>query len=460
MKLLKTIVYLKYRGAVLIISMIFILIFSALGISMAIFSGTNVQLASNQHKVDRALASAESGVEVMRYWLISVTMPSSTPPANYLSTIVNNLQSDLDANSISNITVDSDGSIQPVTLDSASGQTFDGQMLIDAGQPNILKSYTTGGSGQITRTIRVCYDIEAYEYPIFDYGMATKGPVLFNGNPTIRGINSNSEADIFIESQGDDLALLVTGNTNFDGDISIAKSDANAVFLGDVLIGGDHGQPAIDNHVSTGVAAPEFPVPDTEHFLQYATGGIIDSSTDISDSMTLTNATIAAGTDPCFAGNIIIEGILLIEAPNIVTFSRNLALNGMIVGDGADVDNPGTNKISFLGNFATNPYPPGAEFDAIRSETGSSILAPGFGASFQGNFSALGGVMAVSGAHFSGNVNALIKGTIINYSDNPTTVMGNATLNFDRSDDIKVPAGFDLRRVLTYDSSSYEEIVP
>jgi hypothetical protein len=50
--------------------------------------------------------------------------------------------------------------------------------------------------------------------------------------------------------------------------------------------------------------------------------------------------------------------------------------------------------------------------------------------------------------------------TIINYSENPTTIEGNATLNFDRSDDIKIPAGFDLIRVLTYDSSSYEELVP
>jgi hypothetical protein len=32
-------------------------------------------------------------------------------------------------------------------------------------------------------------------------------------------------------------------------------------------------------------------------------------------------------------------------------------------------------------------------------------------------------------------------------------------LNFDRSDDIKVPAGFDLLRVLKYDPSSYEELV-
>jgi hypothetical protein len=440
--------------------MVFVLIFSALAVSMATLSGTNVQLASNQHKVDCAFASTESGQEAMRYWLTNVEIPSSTPPSDYFGAIVSTLQYDLDANNISNITVYNDGSIPPVALHSASGQNFEGEILIDANDLNILQVYATGGSGQITRTIRVNYDIEPYEYPIFDFGMATKGPIHFLGNPTITGINSNNEADIFIDSQNTNLTMLVTGNTNFDGDISIGNSTGVVDFWGDVQIGGDYGETAIDNHVTIGVETPEFPLPDTQHFLQYVTpGNVINSSTDLSSDsgMTLTNARIAPGTDPNFLCNVIIEGILYIEQPNIVTFSRNLALKGMIVGDG-DAYNPGTNSISFCGNFETHPYPSGAEFDAIRHEVGSSIVAPGFSASFTGNFAALGGVMAVSGVHFSGNVNALVEGTILNYSENPTTVMGNATLNFDRSNNIKVPAGFDTHRILTYNPASYEEI--
>jgi len=446
------------RGAVLIISMIFVLIFSALAVSMATLSGTNVQLASNQHKVDCAFASTESGQEAMRYWLSDVEIPSSTPPSDYFGAIVSTLQYDLDANNISNISVLNNGSILPVMLDSATGQGFKGEILIDANNTNVLQVYATGGSGQITRTIRVHYDIEPYEYPIFDFGLATKGPVHFLGNPTITGINSNSEADIFVDSQNNNLAVLVTGNTNFDGDITVGNTLANVDFWGDVQIGGDSGQAAIDNHVTIGNETPEFPVPDTQHFEQYATGDVIDSSTDLSNSMTLTNSTIKAGTDPNFVGNIIIEGILYIEQPNIVIFSHNVDSRGMIVAEG-DPDDAGTNSMTFLGNFATNPVPPGVQFDAIRQETGSSILAPAFAVTFAGNFSALSGVMAVSGVHFSGNVNAIVEGTIINYSDNPTTVMGNAILNFDRSNDIKVPAGFDTHRILTYNPASYEEIV-
>jgi len=450
--------WLNRRGAVLIISMIFVLIFSALAVSMATLSGTNVQLASNQHKVDCSRASTESGQETMRFWLNRVEIPSSTPPSNYFGILVGIVQNDLAANNITNVTLFNDGSIPPVALDSANGQGFEGELLIDANNANILHVYSTGSGSEIMRTIKVQYDIEPYEYPIFDFGLATKGPVHFLGNPTVTGINSNSEADIFIDSQSNNVAMLVTGNTNFDGDISIGNSSADAHFWGDVKIGGDTGQTAIDNHVTKGVETPEFPLPDTQHFLQYATGDIIDSSTDISNHMTLTNAKIAAGTDPNFLGNIIIEGILYIEQPNTVIFSRNVALNGMIVGDGDAYSNPVTNSISFLGNFATNPYPAGVQFDAIRQETGSSIVAPGFAASFSGNFAALGGVMAVSGARFSGNVSAVVKGTILNYSEDPTIIEGNSTMNFDRSDNITVPAGFDTHRILTYNPASYEEL--
>ncbi|MHC4678528.1 MAG: hypothetical protein ACYTEK_07500, partial [Planctomycetota bacterium] len=60
--------------------------------------------------------------------------------------------------------------------------------------------------------------------------------------------------------------------------------------------------------------------------------------------MILTNATIAAGTNPLFKGSVTIEGVLVVESPNVVTFGRNVALQGLIVAE-SDVDNPGTNRI-------------------------------------------------------------------------------------------------------------------
>jgi hypothetical protein len=439
--------------------MIFVVIFSALAISMATVSGTNAQLASNQHKVDCALGSAESGLDVERYWLDTVTFPSDTPENKYFSTIMNTLEANMDANSITNIVLKKNfGTIDPVTLDSTTGQTFSGQMAISNTNPYILEVSSTGGNASITRTIKVNFEIEPYEWPIFNFGLATKGPINYTGNPTTLVAAEAWEADIYVESSGSATALDVVGNTQFMGDIMIGNPAANVNFGADVIIDGDHNQDAIDNHVHIGVDPVAFPEPDTARFIPYATGDVINSSTDLNTyGNSLINCSIAAGTNPVFPKSVIIQGILYIESPNVVIFIQNVALEGIIVGAGDPTVDPATDRIDFLGNFASGPYPAGVEFDAIRQEEGSSIVAPGFAASFQGNFSTLEGVVALSGVVFSGNVNAMIQGTIINYSDQPMVIEGNATMTFDRAASTKVPAGFDTLRVLNYDPSSYNE---
>lgn len=442
------------QGAALIISLIFVVLFSALAISIATQTSANVQIAHNQRKVSRAFANSESGLEVVHYWLDRVIIPSSTPSSDYYDAIVDYIQNDLQTNGINGTVLYDDGSVPAVSLDSVVTSNFEAQVSRVPGNDNVVQVDVTGRYGDITRTVRVNFALEPYEHPIFNFGLATRGPLTFTGNPTLRGANALWEADVYVESFNSDTAVSVGGNTNFDGDISIGNPDADVDLVGDVLIAGDQGQTAIDNHVFAGVEPTDFPVPDTAHFRQYATGDVVDSSTDLSKGMTLNNATIVAGTNPCFEGSVIAQGILLIESPNIVTFGRNIELRGIIVAEG-DLENPGSDALIFCGNFGTAPYPSDSEFDAIRDETGSSIIAPGFAASFQGNFSTLDGVMAVSGVHFSGNASAIVKGTIINYSDQPAVVEGNATMEFDRIDSTRVPSGFDTHRVLSYDPSSY-----
>jgi len=402
----------KQQGAVLILSMAFILVCSALAVSMAAISGTNARLASSRREAASALASAASGLEASRYWLSRVVMPSSTPPSAYFTTIVNALQNNLAGSSISNIALSQTGFISSAQARSPASQCFTGQILVNPANPSVLQVYSTGGGGRVTRTVGVRFDVKPYKHPIFNFGIATRGPLNCAGNLTVRGVNSAWKANVYVESP---------------------------------------------NNLTPAVDPVEFPVPDTGRFRQYATGRTIDSSSDLSQDMVLTNTAIAAGTNPHFGGRVTIEGILLIESPNVVTFGRDVALHGLIVA-GSGLDDSGTNKIDFCGGFSSGPYPNRAEFDAIRSEVGSSILAPGFAASFKGGSSTLEGVVAVSGASFCSNVNAVIKGTIINYSQSPFDIEANAVIDFDRQASARVPAGFDFLRVLTCNPFSYEEL--
>jgi len=77
MKPINKIICQKRRGAALIISMIFVLIFSALAVSMASLSGNNIQIASNQHKVNSALSAAHSGLECGKYVVATVILEST-----------------------------------------------------------------------------------------------------------------------------------------------------------------------------------------------------------------------------------------------------------------------------------------------------------------------------------------------------------------------------------------------
>lgn len=447
----------KRNGFALIVSMIFVLVFSAFAMAMFSASGTNMQIAGNQHKAGQAFANAESGLEVMRFWLNRIKMPASTPVEYYFPTILHDLREDLAVNEVTRLHPHYDGTIPAVDVQSGNGGTFSVEMHMDTTDPTVLQLSVTGSYEGINRTIRVNYNVAAYEYPIFNFGLATKGPLQFEGNPTLVGANAEWEADVFVESPSNAVALSVTGNTNFDGDITISNPSATVDFGADILIGGEQGQDAIDNHVSIGAEAPEFPIPDTDRFRAFATGDVIDATTDVNSSMTIVNGYIPAGTNPTFGGSVTIQGILFIEQPNIVNFTKNVDLQGMIVADG-DIEAPGTNAINVQGNFGTGGYPAGAEFDAIRQEVGSSIVAPGFSASFTGNYATIEGVVAISGVEFSGNANAVVKGTIINYSDEPAVIEGNTMMTFDRSNSPTIPAGFDTHRILNYSPPSYSVI--
>jgi len=442
------------EGGALITCAIVLVVATVLALGIAAMSGANTEIADNQRGANQAFAGAESGLEVTRYWIAQIRMPSSTPVAAYLSTAISDLQTELAARGVSCFSFNNDGSIPAVVLDASANQAFSGQLSVDPTDPAVLRLCITGTSHDAARTIRVNYRIEPYRFPIFNYGIATRGAIQFPRNPTFTGLTENWEADIYIESAASVLAFQAGGNCNFDGDIDIGNPLGLADFGGAVQIAGEYGQTAIDNHITIGADPVEFPVPETTRFQTYATGPVIGPTTNLANSMTLVNASIQAGANPTFLGNVTIQGILFIEAPNVVRFTQNVSQQGIIVASG-DVSNPAANRISFEGNFASGPYPAGTPFDALRREQGSSIVAPGFGVSFSGNFSSVNGVLAASGLDFSANASATVKGTLISYSSNATVVDGNISMSFDRAQMAEIPAGFDLLRVLVYDPASY-----
>jgi hypothetical protein len=325
---------------------------------------------------------------------------------------------------------------------------------------NTLQMDVTGRNDQIARTLRVNFNIGSRRHPVFDYGVATKGPLSLTGNARIQGVNSTDEANVYIESLDELLALSMIGNSQIEGDVSVVNSIAYATVLGNSSIGGEIGQDAIDNHVFFGVDSVSLPTPDTSTFGTYATN-IVDASTNTHGNQTFENIRIVAGTNPTFSGNIIINGIIFIESPNTVVFTGNTTITGLIVADG-DLDSPNSSdQIEFRGNLTSrsaSQLPSDSVFDGLRDQTGTFILAPGFGCSFTGNFNTVNGAIAASGISFTGNANGIITNSVINYSEYPMSLTGNARLYFDRSASVENPAGFESTKVLEFQPSTYSEL--
>ena len=453
----------KNRGAVLIISMIFLVIFSALAVSMAALSGTNVQLANNQRNADRARACAESGFDIIRFWLNQVSIPGTTLDADRFNQIAGSLQNELTTNSITNVDPSYEASvitIPGVTLDSTNGSSF--SSTITPLDIETVRIDVTGTYGSITRTIRANYNLSERANNVFDFGVATKGPLSLSGNIELEGMNVSVEASVYIESESSNLALSIIGNSQIAGDVSIVNPIASVDLQGGQAgIGGDTGQEAIDNHVSFGVPPSEFPAPNPALFEPYVTS-IVDANTDTSSDATFENIRIVANTNPIFSGHTILKGVIYIETPNVVKFTGSADVTGIIVGDGDIQDNSGINQIEFLGDVDSHPVtelPEEAQFDGLHDQTGTFVMAPGFHVSFGGSFSALCGAIAGNGVEFFGNAGGTINGSVLNYSDEEMTLSGNSDLFFNRSGLTEIPAGFEPEIVLDYNPSSYSEVL-
>lgn len=449
----------KYRGVALVISMVFVMVFSTLAIAIFTMSSTNTLAADNLHQANQARSAAESGLEAIRYYAEQISISGTLAPEYRFGNMAYQLVHLLDAD---NYPVYYDYTSTPphirvgfksypVWLSSSEDRSFYATITPDG--TNGITIRVTGQVDSLDRTIESGFTYGTRPHSVFDYGVATKGALELDGG-TLTSSMVKSESDVYIESLNNPKALGVLKNkSEISGVAKIVNADAD-IQPEDIkgLVGGLSGQEAIDESIEVGVAPTEFPYPNAAHFEQYVTGGTYTGGS------TLDNVRIAAGTNPSFAGGTVINGILYIEAPNTVEFGGNVTVNGMIVCEGDWNDNSGTNSLAFTGSVDSYGLPEGSQYDGLRNETGTFIMAPGFDLSFWGSFGTINGAISGNGIQFGGNAGGVVQGSVINYSDTTMTVVGSSDIVFNRSGITEIPAGFVQDIVIYYDSTQYEEI--
>jgi len=97
-------------------------------------------------------------------------------------------------------------------------------------------------------------------------------------------------------------------------------------------------------------------------------------------------------------------------------------------------------------------------FAAVKQQTGTFVLAPGFGVTFAGNFSAINGAIAADQLTFTGTAEGLVRGSVIGLRDITTRVGGNVDIFVDRSNADPNPAGFLKPFALIPQPETYQEL--
>jgi len=443
------------RGVVLVLSLVFLAVFAAMGLALGAATGLSLQTAVNYKASNRARTAAESGLEVVRYWLSEVSLPESTGEEQYLQALAEAMDSVLERQGISIVCpfMETDQiRIPRVPIDAE--RYFDA--VLNVCRPDAVQVKVRGFYAGLTKTVSVQYELQPQTSGVFNYGLATKGPLSMNGNVSLVGVHAANESDVYIESPNDITALRMNGSGCIAGDVSIARQDAVADISGSGSVGGQTGL-GVHDHIRIGVPSCQFPEPDVGSFEGFATSVISDSK-DLKKVNTLVNVRIAPRVNPRFNNDMNLLGVILIEPPNKVTFNGHVTITGVIVGSG-DLDHySDENEIYFAGNVTCRPVSELPDsFGALRSLTGTLILAPGFKVSFTGSFETESGTIAASALSFSGDAGGVVKGSVINYGNTELSIGGNTNLRFDRQDAGSSPAGFRKTIRLTCNQSTYTE---
>ena len=356
-------------------SMVILALLSAWVVAVQSFTGTAVQIANNQRKAGSARACAESGLEITRCWISEVSIPGTTHEGQKFFELGESLHDEAAAMSGRDISYDSNAiTIPTITLDSASGKNF--SAVITPLDSETLRIDVTGHHGSLSKNIRANYKFGKRGNNVFDFGVASKGPVSLHGNIELEGVNISVESNVYIESENSSLALSIIGSSSIAGDVSIVNPSAYVDLQGGhAEIGGESGQDAIDNHVRIGVPAVEFPTPDPGYFSDLVTLTTLpENYASLSD---FNNVTIPPNTNPSFSANVTFNGLLFVEVPNQVTFTGNVNITGVIVGNGDPTDNSRTNTFTFNGGVTSSPItnlPADPIFDPLRNEGGTFLM--------------------------------------------------------------------------------------
>jgi len=431
----------RRRGVAAVLALIVLAMFTVLGVAHIRAANSSLLKAANLNRVHRARQQAESGLEYFTYILTRTEVPAGLTGESLVAAVAAALPAPLNTE---------------ISADDSDGG-FTAALLVEG---SVVTLTVRGRQGQVQRTVTMDFNLAPAASSIFDYAVAGMGKIQMSDNSRIQGANGPFEANVLSATYQTNKAFKLSDNARIDGDVYAPNPDAYAQLSGNASIGGENRQSEeIQDHIHIGIEDVEFPEVDPSVFESFAVN-IVEEKTETNGNRTFTNIRIKAGADPDFSENVIVNGVVFIEKPNKVKFSDNATITGVIVtqdaGDGAH----NANKIEFKDNArirGVGHLPDESAFSGLKELPGSSLLAPGFGVMFEGDFGTIEGAMAAKCFTFDKDVSGTVRGPVISYGSEQIKLSGNSVLAFDRSGSPEVPPGFSMPSTLVAVPNTYRE---
>ena len=410
-------------------------------------------------------------MEFIRYQLWSLEIPHASSPANLFDLVESGLAGRLNGtNNLDGGNIGRSGSVIQIPeaahgyirLDD-TGLSFRIEIQSEGTQLLVTAYGRSGSTERSERAIQLRYAMVQRPGAIFNYGVASKGPVVLDSNARIVGTPNPAHGSVLSTTTSSDPAVTVTGNAVVSGSISVVDPTGGVVVDTKASVAGSL-DPAVKNaNIHRGVEEPDFPTIDTDIYKPFATN-VISTAGGKFDKVDLKNLYIKANTNPTFGSNIKVQGVIYIETPNKVTFDSNVEITGAIVVQNNPTGSPADNVLIFDSMVKLNgmdKLPDTEDFPPeMRALQGAMILAPGFRLYFDSNFGTAGGSIVGSQIEFDANAVGTVAGGIINLADREMSFDSNAAITIANQGAAYAPAGMYFGSRYVPMPASYLEIVP
>ena len=452
-----------------LLAMLYLVIFAAMALGFYAQATVSSQVATSELRTHEAQLAADAGLAFIKYHLSALDVPF-LPPNRLMEEISMQLAGRLDG------TPNLGGTSGTVGYDDVrlrieipggrdnyvlvpGGSGF--KVFIDMNTDRTLKVSSVGRYGAVTngvgRAVEVTYRPDQRPAPLLAYGIAGRGPVTVAGNGTIRGVPDATYGSLLITATTSP-ALSMSGPSEISGDVYITHPAATTSIGAGCAIGGTtdpvlrlahiHRVPNVQ--VPT---VPEFPTIDTEVFRPFLT-----TTYTAATGNRLRNCLVPRNTNPSFSSGATVDGILFVETPNVVTFTGDCTIRGVIVSQTPYTGDPTTNVLKFSGQVTSyDASTLDASFGAIRDFSGSSIICPGFHVQFSGGYAAISGTIASAQLTFSGRAGGNITGHLMGLGNQALTVTGNSEVFLQKPATLQWPAGVYFRSRYVPSNGSYLE---